>query len=71
MTHDPLRVFLKYPLSAAHAEDGEQSLPEIAALTTVDWMRFREMYPVVDHPRLLERLARWRERPSVAGTLPG
>lgn len=46
-------------------------LPEIAVLTTVDWMRFREMYPVVDHPRLLERLARWRERPSVAGTLPG
>ena len=46
-------------------------LPGIALITTVDWMRFREMYPVVDHPRLLERLARWRERPSVAGTLPG
>lgn len=46
-------------------------LSEIAVLTAVDWMRFREMYPVVDHPRLLGRLERWRERPSVAGTLPG
>jgi glutathione S-transferase len=47
------------------------SLQEIATITAIDWMRFREMYPVVDHPRLLARLQRWRDRPSVAGTMPG
>ncbi len=45
-------------------------LPEIALVTTLDWMRFRDTYPVDEHPELLEVLAHHGGRESLATTLP-
>jgi glutathione S-transferase len=45
-------------------------LPEIALITAMDWMRFRDTYPVEDHPGLLECVEKHRERASVKETAP-
>jgi glutathione S-transferase len=45
-------------------------LPEIALLTALDWMRLRAMYPVENHPPLMQFLAFHAERPSVHTTKP-
>ena len=44
---------------------------EVALITTLDWMRFRDAWPVDAHPALVSFLAHWADRPSLAQTLPG
>ena len=45
-------------------------LPEIAMVTTIDWMRFRDTYDVSRHPKLVELAAHWGARESFASTMP-
>ena len=45
-------------------------LSEIGLVTALDWMRFRDTYPVDDHPRLAALLARHAGRASVVVTRP-
>ena len=45
-------------------------LPEVAMVTTLDWMRFRETYDVSKHPKLADLAAHWAERESFASTMP-
>lgn len=43
-------------------------LPEIALLTALDWIRFRDAYPVARHPQLVRCAEEHRGRASVIGT---
>jgi glutathione S-transferase len=45
-------------------------LVEIALFTALDWMRFRQAYPIDRHANLLAFLAIHAERPSFANTRP-
>lgn len=45
-------------------------LPEIALATALEWMRFRDAYPVASHPRLMRCLAAVEARPSFVATRP-
>jgi glutathione S-transferase len=45
-------------------------LAELWLITALDWMTYRDAYPVDDHPRLLEVRAAHRERASLRETLP-
>ncbi len=53
-------------LSRAH----KLGLPEVALVTTVEWMRFRNTYDVDQHPKLVELAGHWAQRESFAGTRP-
>ncbi|MCR9166032.1 MAG: glutathione S-transferase family protein [Nannocystaceae bacterium] len=46
-------------------------LPEIAMVTTLEWMQFRETYDVSAHPKLVELGKHWADRESFARTRPG
>lgn len=46
-------------------------LPEIGLITALEWMQFRQTYPVERHPRLVEFLKQHEGRDSVASTAPG
>ena len=46
-------------------------LPEIGLVTALEWMMFREAYPVDQHPRLVEFLKQHQARESVSSTAPG
>jgi glutathione S-transferase len=48
----------------------ELGLPEIGLATALAWMRFRDAYPVADHPRLVRCLEALEARPSFAATRP-
>jgi len=43
----------------------------VALVTTIDWIRFRNTAPLDDYPALCAASDRWRDRPSVAQTMPG
>lgn len=45
-------------------------LPEIAMVTTLEWMQFRGTYDVQQHPKLAALGAQWAERESFATTRP-
>ncbi len=45
-------------------------LPEVALVTTLDWMRFRNTYDVSQHPKLVELAEHWAQRESFASTFP-
>ncbi len=45
-------------------------LPEIAVGTALAWMRFRDVYPIARHQRLMTVLEALEERPSFANTKP-
>ncbi len=45
-------------------------LAEIALCTTLGWMRFRQTYPVEQHPALLRCFEHHDARPSLAATRP-
>ena len=45
-------------------------LPEIALVTTLDWMNFRNTYDVAAHPKLVELQQHWAGRESFAATMP-
>ncbi len=45
-------------------------LPEVAMVTTLDWMRFRNTYDVSKHPKLVELAEHWAQRESFATTVP-
>lgn len=45
-------------------------LPEIAMVTTLEWMQFRETYDVSKHPKLVELAKHWADRASFASTRP-
>jgi glutathione S-transferase len=45
-------------------------LVEIALVTAMDWMRFRQTYPIERHPNLVAMLAIHAERPSLRKTIP-
>lgn len=47
------------------------SLAAIALGTTVDWMRFRDTYPVDEHAGLVRVATKLAERPSFQATRPG
>lgn len=46
-------------------------LPEIGLITALEWMMFRQAYPVDQHPRLVEFLKQHQARESIASTVPG
>jgi glutathione S-transferase len=48
----------------------EFGLEEIALLSALDWMTFRNAYDVTQVPRLAAFTARFSARPSVAETVP-
>lgn len=45
-------------------------LAELWLITALDWMAYRDAYPVGDHPRLLEIRTAHAGRPSLRETLP-
>ncbi|PRQ09163.1 glutathione S-transferase family protein [Enhygromyxa salina] len=45
-------------------------LAEIALCTSVEWMRFRQTYPVERHPAIVGLVERHASRPSLAETRP-
>ncbi|MGH1342683.1 MAG: glutathione S-transferase family protein [Nannocystales bacterium] len=45
-------------------------LPEVAMVTTIDWMRFRGTYDVSKHPKLVELAEHWGKHESFEQTLP-
>ena len=45
-------------------------LAELALVTTLDWMTYRQAYPIADHPRLVAVQAVHADRPSLVATLP-
>jgi glutathione S-transferase len=45
-------------------------MPEIAVATSLAWMRFRDVYPIARHPRLVDVLEALEQRPSFANTQP-
>ena len=45
-------------------------LPEIAVGTALAWMRFRDVYPIARHARLMTVLEALEERPSFQNTRP-
>jgi glutathione S-transferase len=49
---------------------GELGLAEIALISTLDWMDFRQTYPTERAAAVEGVRAAWRERPSLASTRP-
>ncbi len=49
---------------------GGFGLPAIGLLTALEWMTFRDAYPVAEHPGLVRFLSRHAERPSCVSTRP-
>ena len=49
---------------------GQFGLAAIGLATALEWMVFREAYPVADHPALCSWLAAHAERPSLVATRP-
>ncbi len=45
-------------------------LAELALVTMLDWMAFRDAYPIADHPRLVSVQTMNADRPSLRATLP-
>jgi len=45
-------------------------LPELALVTALEWMRFREMYPVERHPGLMRCIEHHGARESMVATRP-
>jgi glutathione S-transferase len=45
-------------------------LSEVAAVCALDWIDFRQLHPTQPFPALAPVRAAWRDRPSVATTLP-
>lgn len=45
-------------------------LAEISLVCALDWMDFRDAYPMANHAQLAPLRAAWRERPSLAQTRP-
>lgn len=45
-------------------------LPELSLLTALDWIRFRNAYPVERHENLLRCVEQFAARPSVLATAP-
>lgn len=63
--------WLEPHLGGPHLGAAEKiGLPEIALLSALDWMRFREAYPIDDHPALVAFFTAHAERPSIAATNP-
>ncbi|MBX7082130.1 MAG: glutathione S-transferase [Nannocystaceae bacterium] len=59
------------PCATPRGADADRlGLPEIALVTALGWMRFRDTYPIERHPRLARCLAELDERPSFAATRP-
>jgi glutathione S-transferase len=54
----------------AFFEDGRLGLAELLLLTTLDWLVFRNRYPVANQPRLVAFQRTHAERPSVKQTYP-
>lgn len=52
------------------SEDESFGLAELALATTADWMRFRDTYPVDEHPRIVACLERCQQRESFVSTRP-
>jgi glutathione S-transferase len=55
------------PFVTSHKRLG---LAEIGLASALGWMRFRNAYPVADHPRLMRCLEALEQRPSFAATQP-
>jgi glutathione S-transferase len=53
------------------AEEGGLGRPELALVTALDWMQFRNTFDVTTTPRLKRALDHWLQRPSLASTRPG
>lgn len=52
------------------AADRRFGLAELALVTTIGWMRFRDRYPVQKHAALMRCFERHDERPSMLATRP-
>ncbi len=49
---------------------GALGLREIALITALDWMKFRNAYPIERHPQLVAACEKLRDRPSILSTMP-
>jgi glutathione S-transferase len=58
-------------LTKRAAEEGSLGRPELALVTALDWMQFRNTFDVTTTPRLKIALDHWLQRPSLASTRPG
>ncbi|MFO0727345.1 MAG: glutathione S-transferase family protein [Myxococcota bacterium] len=58
-------------VSGAYCTEEEGfGISEIALISAIGWMRFRQAYPVDDHPKLIAFYKAWEGRASVAHTAP-
>ncbi len=57
-------------LASNHTFEGAFGLPEIALITTLDWMEFRNSYPAERLTAFAAMRAAFRERASLAATRP-
>lgn len=63
--------WLEKEVPASWAADKAQlSLAEVVLGTSLGWIRFRDVYPVARHPRLLQVLETLERRPSFVSTRP-
>lgn len=63
--------WLEKEVPARWADDKSQlGLPQIVLGTSLAWLRFRDVYPVARHPRLLQVLETLERRPSFVDTRP-
>jgi glutathione S-transferase len=58
-------------LTRRGAEEGGLGRPELALVTALDWMQFRNTFDVTTTPRLKIALDHWLQRESLASTRPG
>jgi glutathione S-transferase len=64
--HDRTQAILGWLADKVSAE--RFGLPEVVAICALDWIDFRQMYPT--GAALAPARAAWRDRPSIASTLP-
>ena len=57
--------------AAIMGDAADFGLEQIALVSTIDWIRFRETAPIAKFPTLVAASDRWKDRPSVTTTLPG
>lgn len=67
---DAIFAWLAPQLASNHTFEGAFGLPEIALITTLDWMEFRNAYPMDRTNAFNAMRAAFRERASLAATRP-
>jgi glutathione S-transferase len=67
---DAIFAWLAGELVEPRTFEGAFGLPELALVTTLDWMDFRKTYPTEQLEALGPLRLAWRSRPSLEATMP-